>query len=177
MKHLQNKKIYVYGASLGLLILLPVLAYAQQETFIPLTPLPGVTSSMSFGDFLNTVFRIGLAIAATLAVVMITIGGIEYMTSEAVYGKTEGKERITNAVLGLLLALLIWVILYTINPNLINFDINVTPSGSTSSQNLESKTSKGGVGLWEFEGVTSSGTSVDQEPASEFGTGSGVGNQ
>lgn len=154
MKFLHNNRHLAYLVGIGALLLIPAFVLAQ-EPYVSLTPIPGVTSSMSFGDFLNAMFKIGLAVAATLAVVMITIGGLEYMTTDSISGKSEGKERITNAVIGLLIALLIWVILYTINPNLIKFDISIPSSQGTSSQNPAQNTSnKGGGGLG---GVVQSG--------------------
>src|SRR5690606_22709225 len=62
--------------------------------------------------------------AGILAVIMITLGGIQYMTTDAISGKTEGKAVITRALLGLMLALASWLILYTINPNILNFSLN-----------------------------------------------------
>ena len=59
--------------------------------------------------------------------VMIVIGGIEYMTSELVSSKKAGIERITNAILGLLIALTAFLILNTINPNLLNVCLDQLP--------------------------------------------------
>lgn len=50
------------------------------------------------------------------------MGGLEYMTSELISEKESGKQKITNAVLGLILALGSWALLYTINPDLLNTD-------------------------------------------------------
>ena len=47
------------------------------------------------------------------------VGAIQYMTTDAISGKEEGKERITKALLGLLLAVGAWLILSTINPDLL----------------------------------------------------------
>lgn len=113
------------------LLLVPVIASAQG--FVSLSNIPGVTQTgISFNDFLNGAFKFGLAIAATLAVVMITIGGVEYMGRDSYASKEAGRERITNAIIGLIIALLIWVILFTINPNLLNFNININKAGTSS---------------------------------------------
>jgi len=45
------------------------------------------------------------------------------MSTDAYSGKSEGKKKITNALLGLLLAGLSWVILYTINPKILDIRI------------------------------------------------------
>ena len=76
--------------------------------------------------YLNTMLTIFIGICAVLAVVMIVLGGIEYMTSELPGNKENGKEKIRNAVFGLLLALGAWLILYTINPDLLKVDLPET---------------------------------------------------
>lgn len=78
-------------------------------------------STTSLGDFLSKIFNLGIAIAVALSVVMITLGGIQYMTTDSWNKKEEGKERIKNALYGLGLALISWLILYTINPCLVTF--------------------------------------------------------
>ena len=71
-----------------------------------------------------------IAIAGILAVVVITYAGIEYMVSEAVSSKEAAKKRIWSALSGLLLAFLSYLILYTLNPDLVtnlNLGIPNTP--------------------------------------------------
>ena len=70
-------------------------------------------------------FKFLIAIAGVLAVIMIVIGGVEYMSTDAVYGKSEGKNKITRALGGLLLALISWLILNTINPDTLNTALNI----------------------------------------------------
>lgn len=73
------------------------------------------------GAFLSQAFQFGLAIAAALAVIMIVWGGVEIMLSESVFSKDDGKKKIKDAIWGLLLALVSWLILYTINPQILNW--------------------------------------------------------
>ena len=162
----QNKKIILLTVSI-LFLFSPFVIFAQDGAFVPLTNggVPGISAGSSFSDFLNAAFKIGLAVAATLAVVMIVIGGFEYMGRESIFAKTEGRERIQNAVIGLLIALLIWLILYTINPNLLNFNINIAGTKTDQSaappprtQTTETKGGKaientGGAGNKTFEGT------------------------
>lgn len=75
------------------------------------------------GAYLNLMIKLFIGICAVLAVIMIVIGGIEYMTSELISNKEEGKKRITQAILGLLLALGAYLILWTINPEILNTDL------------------------------------------------------
>jgi hypothetical protein len=54
---------------------------------------------------------------------MIVIGGVQYLSTDAISGKNEGRKKIENALGGLLLAILAWLILNTINPELLNIKI------------------------------------------------------
>jgi hypothetical protein len=83
-----------------------------------------------------------------LAVVMIVIGGIEYMTTELISGKEAGKERILHAIFGLLLALGAWTLLNQINPDILKTDLsslqNVTVNVAlTQAQQISNYTGKG----------------------------------
>lgn len=82
--------------------------------------------SFQLGDYINFLFKIALGVLMVLAVIMIIIAGVQYMTEESIYGKSNARSRITNAVTGLLLALGIFIILNTINPRLVE-DINFAP--------------------------------------------------
>ena len=61
-----------------------------------------------------------LALAVVLAVFMITVGGFEYMLSGAANTKSDALKKIQDAVWGLLLALVAYLLLYTIDPNLVS---------------------------------------------------------
>jgi len=100
-----------------------------------LAPLPSVnggdpmstfdpTQANNLSVYLNLMIKLFIGICAVLAVVMIVMGGIEYMTSELISSKQAGKDRILHAIFGLLLALGAWTLLNTINPNLLNADLS-----------------------------------------------------
>lgn len=97
--------------------------------FVPLEPeffeALGKDADKDLSSFFNGLFRLGIMIAGFLAVVMITVGGIQYMSTDAVSGKGEGRERITYALMGLLLVLFSWILLNTINPEILDFSKNV----------------------------------------------------
>ncbi|MCI5050857.1 MAG: pilin [Candidatus Pacebacteria bacterium] len=76
----------------------------------------------SLGTYINTFFEIAVAILAVLSVIMIVAAGVQYMTVESIYGKSDAKARIIAAVTGLILALGIYTILRTINPKLLNIN-------------------------------------------------------
>ena len=64
---------------------------------------------------------------------MIVWGGYLYMFKDSFAAKTNAKEKITNAVIGLLLLLGIYLILYQINPQILNLSITFPKGGSSAS--------------------------------------------
>lgn len=100
-----------------------------------LQPLPGVGQTVdTFPDYITKIIPFILGLAAVLAVVEIVIGGIEYAVTEAIDAKADAKDRILQAILGLLLALASWLILWTINPALVNLQLNIPGLPSASQQ-------------------------------------------
>ncbi len=81
--------------------------------------------------YLNLMIKIFIGLCAVLAVVMIVVGGMEYMTSELAHTKESGKERIEHALLGLIIALGAYALLFTINPDLLKSDIKPTSTNVT----------------------------------------------
>jgi hypothetical protein len=79
----------------------------------------GGASENKIGDYLNIILMIAIGLCGALAVIMIVVRGVQYMGDESVFGKTEAKHHIMQAVLGLILALGAYAILNTINPNLV----------------------------------------------------------
>ena len=108
---------------IGFFLCVPFFLAGAQE-FVPLTGLPGVpTSGATLPEYLNVIFRIVIGVGALLAVIQITLGGVMYMTSEAIGGKAAGKSKIQAAIVGLLIILATVLILQTINPQILNLDI------------------------------------------------------
>ena len=102
--------------------------YLYATDYVPLAELPGIPpinpeNPSSLGVYLNAAIPLFIGICAVLAVIMIVIGGIQYMGSEAYSTKGAAKERMKNAILGLLLALAAALILITINPDILNTDL------------------------------------------------------
>lgn len=102
--------------------------------YVPLAPLPGIgdspgtTTVSSLSGYLTGIFKLMIGLAAALAVIMIMIGGAQMMSTDSITGHDSGKEKIDNAIWGLVLAIAAWLILYTVNPALVNFNLNITPA-------------------------------------------------
>jgi hypothetical protein len=74
------------------------------------------------GEYIAAVYRYGVGIVSTLAVVMIMLGGVLWITSRGSNDKVKlAKDRITKAIIGLALAIGSYTVLYTLNPNLVTF--------------------------------------------------------
>lgn len=91
----------------------------------------------SITDYLKTIYSFGIAIAGALAVIMIVLAGIRYMLDEAFTSKAEAIKQIQAAFTGLLIALSSYVLLYTINPELVKLNFNLKPLTAPSSNGLD----------------------------------------
>ena len=122
-----KNKFWIFG--LSFLILVSGFYISSAADGVPyslLQPLPGVGQQVStFSEYIKNIIPFILSLAAVLAVVMIVIGGIQYAISEAIDSKADARDRITQAIFGLLLALLSYLILWTINPQLVNLQLDI----------------------------------------------------
>ncbi len=80
-------------------------------------------SENGFSDFVNLIIRIAIALAGAFAVLTIIFSGVQYMGSDSVWEKGESKGKMTAAIGGLILLFCSYLILYTINPDLVNIKI------------------------------------------------------
>jgi hypothetical protein len=108
-----------------LLLLIPLLwagtAYAAAKPYHLLVPIPGIsqTSGVDLGTYLQGMYNFLLGIIGLVALAYMIMGGMQYIAAGGNTAKTgAAKEAITSAITGLLLGILSWVILMTINPDL-----------------------------------------------------------
>jgi len=74
------------------------------------------------GELMAALFRYGVAVAGIIATIMIIIAGVQrIMAGGNANQVTVSKRRLIQAVTGLIIAVSSYVILYTINPNLVEF--------------------------------------------------------
>lgn len=106
------------------------LAADTTGSYQPLTGIYGITDSVGVetGDqrltrMIQNAFNLLIGIAGLSAVVMISYGALMYM-GESITRKETGKTTMWNAVVGLLLVLFTYTILFTINPNILNLKIS-----------------------------------------------------
>lgn len=139
------KKIFL---RLGLIVILmflllptvSVVAGDSTYTYTVLAPLPGTTEgNCTYNDkgeasagcqttlqkYLPGAFSLAIGLSAVFAVVMIVLGGFQYMSSDALQGKEDGRNRVKNSVYGLVLVIAAYLILYTVNPNLLTLNLTI----------------------------------------------------
>lgn len=105
-------------------IFLPGLAVFAQTDYQLLEPsvVPGLSSinADNFGVYLKNLYLAILTATITLSVLIFTIGGFQHILSQVPYLKIEGTEKMINALWGLGIALASYLILNTINPDLVS---------------------------------------------------------
>lgn len=113
------------------------------QGYEPLTNIEGLTDGegSDIQTYLRTLFNWGIAIAVVSSILMTIYGGIKYMTTDALSGKTDGKTIIQNAITGLLLALSAWLILFTIDPRILQNNQLLNPNLDPFSGGSGSETS------------------------------------
>ena len=97
------------------------------EGFVPIAPIPTasgeLSASTSLEEYINAAFNIALTAGAVLAVIMIAWGGFEYMLSQTLPGQKDGRARIQSALFGLAILLVVYLVLYIINPDIVSLNI------------------------------------------------------
>ncbi len=103
-------------------VTLPALAVTISPSIPGMTT--AATTSTLPGVFVNGFYLFALMIGGVLAFGAVVYGGILYAASAGNPGRqSEGKEWIKSAIYGLLLLAGAYLILYTINPNLVNLNL------------------------------------------------------
>jgi len=128
----------IYFLLLISILTLPFFAFGDVYEYTPLVTIPGsgveANQPVNLGAYLNGIYRILIAITIILAVIVITISGIQHMASESPFSKSEASKRIGGAIGGIVLAVMSWLILFTINPCLVSFNF-LTPTAACGGPN------------------------------------------
>ncbi len=137
-KKTKNKiRFTIYAFTLTAAFSLSGLVFAADNaTYKLLQPLPGVSGAQPlvsvggtghnpFIDYISYLVPFTIGLAALLAVVEIVVGGLEYGFSISPGTQTDGKERMQYALYGLLIALTSYLVLKTINPDLVNLKFGI----------------------------------------------------
>lgn len=137
------KKIFLFSILLAsviypLSLAKIVSADGTPVNYTPLVPISGITTntngtSTDLGVYISGLYKLVIGLAIVLAVIMFTFHGAQYLGSAANISKiSDAKNGMKNVVIGLLLILCAWLILNTINPQLVNLTLNAVPPATTA---------------------------------------------
>jgi len=115
-----KRKTYLIGIflSVGLFAFVGVVGAA---TWTPLVQIPGIPlTGINLSTYLVGLYNFMLSVVGIVAVMMLIVAGMRYITAAGnATSITDAKSIAGNAIVGLLLALLSFVILKTINPDVL----------------------------------------------------------
>lgn len=105
--------------------------------YVVLAPLPDTTSGCTgtgadekckadINSYLGGFLGLAIGIGAVLAMIYLGFHGFQYAMSDSASVKTAEKEKIWEILQGLLLIIASYAIIYTINPDLLNFSLEIT---------------------------------------------------
>lgn len=116
--------------------LLPVFVFATSYDYTPMENIPGFSKSGDFVAYILSIYKFGIWGIGIAALLMIMIGGFMYITSAGNNASMEkAKGIITDAIIGILMALTAWLLLYIINPELVKIKtISLSGVASTTTQ-------------------------------------------
>ena len=143
-----KKTLFIFSS----LSFFAVASTALAQGFVPLAPIPGLTdpgtatsviNSDGFANFFNNLYKYVIGLAAALAVIMIIWGGLEISTQDSVSKQGAGRERITQAILGLILVLSPVLVFSIINPSILRLDIGIKPLDTVAGAAIPSATLPG----------------------------------
>ena len=127
MKHVtHNTKLIILTAILFFVSYfmfydLATAAGVQLEIGLPNVPGGQLPVGQELPSYINYLFIFGLGLIAFLALAQMMIGGIQYILAASnVVNKVNAKDTIQQALLGLGLLLVSYLLLRTINPDLVN---------------------------------------------------------
>ena len=137
--------LFVLGFSFGV----PAVQAASSMEYPLLEKIPG-TNNVRGSDlpgYISAIYKVALIVVTLSAVLMLSIGGFMYLTSAgntASMGTAKGI--IYDSLIGLVIALSAWLVLYIINPDLVKIslqelpplDVTNSPAPSSSPLSLPS---------------------------------------
>lgn len=126
-----------------------ITAQVQLETGLPGVPGGQLPAGQELPSYINYLFIFGLGLIAFLALGQMMLGGLTYILAAGNVAKVENaKDTIQQALIGLGLLLVSYLLLRTINPDLVNLrNPNLTPTQFQGSAS-PSAPSGGASGSW-----------------------------
>ena len=135
----------------GVALLIPFYnSLAQQLEKIPGQDPVGESDLIGY---LDSLYKFGISITGILAIFMIALGAFAYIVTSAGNASKmlDAKEKITNALIGLVIALTAYLFLYVINPDLVGGTLE--SPGEIMSQMVSGEEEKEGEPVYPEDGA------------------------
>jgi hypothetical protein len=101
--------------------------YAKSPPFELAVVFGATTSVIDLSEYIQTVYKYSVGIAAVMAAVVMMIGGLMYLTAGSSERVARGKEFIVDSLTGLLVILCAYLILNTVNPDTLTLQLPKIP--------------------------------------------------
>lgn len=107
-------------------------ATVSAQNYTPLVPLPGTViqggTTTNLSSYLSGIIKLLIALGGALAILFAIIGGTQYVAASTNPSLKEGaKERLMGALIGLAIILTSYLLLNSINPKLVQFNLALEP--------------------------------------------------
>ncbi len=110
--------------ALAILLFVGTVAFAQERGYVPLVELPQLdTDNGGISGYFNRLYMFAVAIGAILAFIKISIAGVKWSMSDIVTDKSDARNDIKGALLGLAILLIPFIVLNTIYSGLTNLRV------------------------------------------------------
>lgn len=109
--------------------------YAGYKTEVTIPYGPKANEEATLSSYVKGIYAFALGIVVITALAVLVVAGFMYMLSGTVTTQEKAKEYLWGAIGGLILALAAYLILYTINPDLLKTTPPVLPNVNTPANN------------------------------------------
>jgi len=118
----------VLAVMLVIILITPVLAFAQIPTIVPCGSTGQEPCNLChIGTVAQNLLNGAIFVAIFLSSITIAYAGWKYMTAGGEGGKSEGKQMLTNVIIGLVILLAAWLIVDTIMKVMFSDSVNFGP--------------------------------------------------
>ena len=116
-----NKRILPFGFAILLVAIVAARMALAGSTYTTRETIPGQGTTDSFPDLLQNIYNFSIGAAAILAMIMIGVGAFLYIVTSAGNASkmANAKDMIFSAIFGLVIAMVAWITLFLINPDLV----------------------------------------------------------
>jgi hypothetical protein len=131
----KNKLFITLFFLIVFIILNTDVCFAQLEVKYPTISGQTITSDAEFPEYAKYLFNLGMFIGFFSVFISLIISGVTYIVSNiSIDARANAKDRASGAISGLLILVLTYLIVTTINPQLSFFYLNKIDNNSTSEE-------------------------------------------